>query len=408
MSTVHERMPAGELAARHQRCREMLAERLPDASGILVFSPVNIYYLSGTLAFSSIVWLPREGEPVLMVRRGIARARLESPLARIVEYRTYGDVARLCAEAGSPLGDVLGVEQAGLNWGLGDKLRAKFPEARFTDASQVLQRTRAVKTPFELTIIRDTCERHAAAFTEFAATVRPGMNENDIAWLAWNICVAHGHCGVMRVTSLESEAFFGQVAVGGTVNQPFFNDGTIGYIGPHPAMPYMGSDKVIWGPDMLLIADTTLGWKGYYSDKTMVFWSGKPQTFPDTLRRAQDTCMEIEQRCAELMRPGTTPAELWQTAKAIAEKAGFAEGFMGLGGNKVSFVGHGIGLMSDEWPAVAGGFNDPLEPGMLLAMEPKIGIAEYGMVGVENMFEVTPEGGRCLSGTVSDVTFIEG
>ena len=71
---------------------------------------------------------------------------------------------------------------------------------------------------------------------------------------------------------------------------------------------------------------------------------------------------------------------------------------MGLGRNKVSFVGHGIGLAIDEYPAVAKGFDLPLEEGAVLAIEPKIGLPGVGMVGVENTFLVTPQGGKSLTG----------
>ncbi|HER62355.1 MAG TPA: M24 family metallopeptidase, partial [Desulfobacteraceae bacterium] len=75
----------------------------------------------------------------------------------------------------------------------------------------------------------------------------------------------------------------------------------------------------------------------------------------------------------------------------------------GYGKNKVSFVGHGIGLAIDEYPALAKGFDLPIEEGMTLAVEPKIGIPGFGMVGVENTFEVTTGGGKCLTGEAFDI-----
>ena len=71
---------------------------------------------------------------------------------------------------------------------------------------------------------------------------------------------------------------------------------------------------------------------------------------------------------------------------------------MALAGNKVPFVGHGIGLAVDELPALAPGFDDPLEESMVIALEPKVGLPGLGMAGVENTFLVTPEGGRSLTG----------
>jgi Xaa-Pro dipeptidase len=45
---------------------------------------------------------------------------------------------------------------------------------------------------------------------------------------------------------------------------------------------------------------------------------------------------------------------------------------------------------------------------MTVALEPKLGIPGFGMVGVENTFEVTPGGGRCLSGEKFEIISVEG
>lgn len=71
---------------------------------------------------------------------------------------------------------------------------------------------------------------------------------------------------------------------------------------------------------------------------------------------------------------------------------------MGLGHNKVNFVGHGIGLAIDKHPVLANGFDLPLEEDMTVILEPKIGLPGIGMVGTENTFEVTPEGGKASTG----------
>lgn len=35
---------------------------------------------------------------------------------------------------------------------------------------------------------------------------------------------------------------------------------------------------------------------------------------------------------------------------------------------------------------------------MVFAVEPKKGVKDVGMVGIENTFVVTPNGGRCITG----------
>jgi Xaa-Pro aminopeptidase len=57
-----------------------------------------------------------------------------------------------------------------------------------------------------------------------------------------------------------------------------------------------------------------------------------------------------------------------------------------------------VGLVVDESPVIAPGFDDPLEEGMTIALEPKKGIPGTGMVGTENTYLVTGHGGVSLTG----------
>ena len=66
-------------------------------------------------------------------------------------------------------------------------------------------------------------------------------------------------------------------------------------------------------------------------------------------------------------------------------------------GNRVKFLGHGVGLLIDETPVIAESFDEPLQEGMVFALEPKKGIENIGMVG-ENTFIVTAKGGECITG----------
>ena len=70
-----ERIPRSELELRWERCRALLRELSPEAGGLLVFSRLNIYYLSGTWP-NGVFWLPVYGEPVLLIRRGLERMEM--------------------------------------------------------------------------------------------------------------------------------------------------------------------------------------------------------------------------------------------------------------------------------------------------------------------------------------------
>jgi Xaa-Pro aminopeptidase len=100
---------------------------------------------------------------------------------------------------------------------------------------------------------------------------------------------------------------------------------------------------------------------------------------------------------AAMLVPGAIPSQIYQT---IMDRLSpdFLENFMGFGNRQVRFLGHGIGLTIDEMPVIAKGFDEPIQEGMVFALEPKKGIPDVGMVGIENTFEVTPNGGRCITG----------
>jgi Xaa-Pro dipeptidase len=118
---------------------------------------------------------------------------------------------------------------------------------------------------------------------------------------------------------------------------------------------------------------------------------------PDVAIREHSRCVEIQDTMAAMLKPGAIPSEIYRNIMEGIEPP-FLTNFMGYGDRKVKFLGHGIGLWIDETPVIAEGFDEPLEEGMVFALEPKKGIPDVGLVGIENTYVVTPQGGRSLTG----------
>jgi len=76
---------------------------------------------------------------------------------------------------------------------------------------------------------------------------------------------------------------------------------------------------------------------------------------------------------------------------AIAKQHGLTDYFMG-DAQKAKFVGHGVGLVINELPVLTSRSYDPLEEGMVLALEPKFVLPDVGAVGVEDTYIVTAHG----------------
>jgi Xaa-Pro aminopeptidase len=399
-----EQMPLSETLERISRLRANMAEACPEASGILVFSRLGIYHLSGVWA-SGALWVPMTGEPVLLCRKGVERAQLDSPLARIMEFKSYSQLPGLLQEAEAPLGDTVAVEMTGLSWSMGELLRSKLTGVTLVPGDTALAWTRAVKTEWELVKLRLAGARHDMALNDtLPDLIRPGMTEREIALAVWDAFYRHGHQGMMRMQNAGEEIFLGHVAAGDSANYPSVFNGPLGLRGAHPVLPFMGYSGKVWQRGEPLALDCGFCLEGYHTDKTQVYWADE-SVIPEEADRAQDFCLQIQEHLSSRLVPGAIPSELYRDCIRIVLANDMGEGFMGLGRNKVGFLGHGIGLAIDEWPVIAPTFDRPLQENMVLALEPKIGIAGLGMVGVENTFVVTSEGGKCLTGERFGPTF---
>ena len=406
MFEVTEQIPLDELRTRRARCLDILAAQHPDAGGLLLFSRPAIYYFTGFMS-AGVFWLPVDGAPLLMLRKGLERVALESPGTAAALYRSYSDLGRLAADHGAPFAPVIAAEQAALPWNLADNLQRRLPGVSFISGDMALSRSRSVKTAFELAKIREAGARHAKGMEEvLPGRIRAGMTEFAIALEVMQVFHSLGSLGINRLNAFGEELFLGKVSAGDNGNYPSAYNGPVGGQGAHPSLPNLGS-QAVWAERSILIADVGFNYEGYLSDKTLCYFSGRRDDIPTEARKAHDVCMAIEQAVAERLCPGTTPHDIYLMALDMAKQAGFADGFMGAGSNKVPFLGHGIGLSVDEWPVLAARFDRPLEAGMVIAVEPKIGLPGIAMVGSENIWEVTDSGGRCLSGGIRDIVCVE-
>ena len=140
-----------------------------------------------------------------------------------------------------------------------------------------------------------------------------------------------------------------------------------------------------------MIVDLVGARDGYLADQTRTFVVGSASA---DLREAYAVAVAILRAAeAALRRPGASPAALFDQAERQAQDAGLGEHFMGAGGERVRFLGHGVGMEIDELPALAPGFEDPIEPGQVIAIEPKFVFPGRGG-GIENMYAVTAGAGR--------------
>ena len=397
-----ERIPYSELSLRHALLRDALAETCPSAQGILVFSRISIYWLAGTMC-DGLFWLPMEGEPVLMVRRSVPRAELESDIPHIFPYRSFSEISKLAERAQSPLPEKIAMDMSGLSHDLGLSLSKRLSHVELLPGDQAIARARAIKTPLEMDRLRETGEAHRAAMCElFPRNIHPGMNEREMSIILANLCFGLGHCGILRTCCPTNEVFICGVAAGENSNYPSHFNGPMGQAGSHPAAPVFGNVRKIWKPGESLMADMAFSITGYNTDKTVTYWGGPADSIPDAVNKAHEFCIKLQNMAAARLKPGAIPSDIWHETLDMVRSADYEDGFMGLGRSKVPFLGHGIGLCIDEYPVIAERFDAPLKAGMAIALEPKISLPGVGMVGVENTYLIRDGEPECITAHPDD------
>jgi Xaa-Pro aminopeptidase len=221
-----------------------------------------------------------------------------------------------------------------------------------------------------------------------------GIDEVSFGCDLYSLMVKEGHQGIIRFGTVN-EMLLGQIGFGTSSISPICVDTPGGVSGMHPSVPQAGCRERKLRKGDLVVIDIGCGYNGYQTDKTLSYMFGRP--IPDAAIQEHFRCVEIQDTLASMLKPGAIPSEIYRTIMAGLEPA-FLANFMGFGDHRVKFLGHGIGLWIDETPVIAKGFDEPLEEGMVFALEPKKGIKDVGLVGIENTFVVTPQGGRSLTG----------
>ena len=363
----------------------------PDWEMAAVFGRVNQFYFCGTMQ-DGLLLIPREADPVYWVRRSYERARAESLFPDIRPMQSFRDIAKAMGK----IPDTCNIEAELVPIALLDRFRKHIPVKSFASLDRQLAYVRAVKSPYEIDLMRKSGEIHRHVLDDIVPLIlREGMSEAELGCELHSALIEEGHHGIVRFSMFGNEIVLGQIAFGEhSLASTSFN-GPGGAVGLSAAVPLLGSRDRRLGKGDLVFLDVGCGYEGYHTDKTTIYQFGAP--LPEKAVRAHLTCLEIQQKMASLLRPGVTPDEIYR--KVIAEISDeYQKDFMGYAGRQVPFLGHGVGLEVDEYPVIAEGFDEPLSVGMAIALEPKIGISGVGMVGVENTFLVRPGGGESITG----------
>ena len=384
-------VPASELEARLERFRRAMDAAHPGWEMAAVNHKVAMYYFTGTIQEGVLLIRPQDA--VFWVRRSFERACNESHFSDIRPMHSFREAAAFYGSA--PKVMYVETKKATLDWER--MLHKYFAFEELGSFDSVLQDLRMVKSEYELKQMEQSGAIHETVLDIVAPKlIHGGISEAQLAIAIYSEMVQRGSHGTARFNQALGEEAVGIASFGksGLVRTGF--DGPGGTDGTCIAVQSIGNAFRKLQPGRLVYLDIPCGFDGYHTDKTVVYYYGDLAKDEQSkhLIEAQQRCLELEQEVVRLMVPGEPIENLYLRTMDKFDNI-YGDAFM----NGGKFLGHSIGLVMDEAPAIAKGFKQPLQPGMTFAVEPKIALPGLGMVGTENTYVVTENGARSLTGS---------
>ena len=255
----------------------------------------------------------------------------------------------------------IGVNASELTYEAFLRLKRAAPTAKFVDVSDSILRSRLVKDPSEVELIRRACDIASKSFEEVLPFIRVGVRESEVA----------------------SELVYRMQKNGAT--GPSFR--TIVGSGPNGAEPhYTAGPREIETGDLIVI-DFGARYKMYCSDitRTVVVGSASQEqrSMYDTVARAQAAALAK-------MKPGVKGRSVDKAARDVIDRTKYK-------GRFIHGLGHSVGLAVHDGGGLSTGSDLVLRPNMVMTDEPGVYVPGFGGVRIEDDVLITKSGGRYLS-----------
>jgi Xaa-Pro aminopeptidase len=250
-------------------------------------------------------------------------------------------------------------------------VKDQVPQASLKDVSSAVGTLRAIKSPGELALMQKAIEPSIDAHFEAMKMMRPGLYEYQVAARMVEI---HAYAGC------ETEAYSPIVGAG-------FNS---------TVLHYNKLDRRIEDGDIVLL-DVAGQYSGYASDITRTIpANGK---FTPRQREIYEIVLGAQNAAMEALKPGMTlggqgPTSLQKIAMDYIDSHGKDKEGRSLGRYYIHGLSHHVGLDVHD----PSGPARPLEPGMVITIEPGIYIPEENLgVRIEDDVLITPTGYKQLT-----------
>ncbi|WP_299602340.1 Xaa-Pro peptidase family protein [uncultured Tateyamaria sp.] len=375
--TPHARgFPTAEFAERTRKAQSMMEGA--GLSALLLTTEPEIRYYTGFLTrfWESptrpwFVVVPAEGNPIAVIPSIGAHLMGQTWITDIRTWQApdYDDdgIALLVDTLSehTPPGGSIGIADAMESYvrmPLGDlrSLEQKLGSRRLVSDMQITRRLRLTKSEAEISKIRTAANIADRAFDRVAEVARTGTPLSEVFRLFQALCLEEGADWVPYLAGASNQGGYGDV------------------ISPATDVPLAQGD--------VLMLDTGLVHDGYFCDFDRNFSIDVPST---EVRDAHARLIDSTQAGFDAARPGATISDIFHAMNTIANPGGEAM--------EAGRLGHGLGMQLTEWPSIIVADHTPLNPGMVLTLEPSVSLGDGRIMVHEENIVVRETGAEWLS-----------
>ena len=282
---------------------------------------------------------------------------------------------------------------------------ALAPGVETRDVHPLIARMRAVKDQHEIAALREAARISGVGMVEAMRAARPGLNDREIGGLMEYVWKREG----------SQRASFTPIVMSGPNLMTLFT---------LQRERYNAVNNVMKAGDLLFIDYGAAEWNTYTSDLCRTIpVSGR---FTTEQRKYYDIVLEAQEAAIDAIRPGVMMVDVIKRAAEVFQRHGLQpdEDIARMGidrvwglmpspthyltrnagitrysaaGFGVRDIGHMVGLEATD----SRDWSRPLEPGMVVTIEPKLYIPDLGIaIMIEDEILVTPTGHENLSAAV--------
>lgn len=387
LSKSYSKIPRSEIDSRITNLRYQLKN--DNIDGAIVLSTPELYYYSG-VGYDGAVYIPTEGgDPIHLIKRNLSLAQSYSQIPTV---KSFGRKSKLFKTLEIKPPARIAIEKKVLSYSFVQFMKSKAKNLELVDCSSILRNIRSIKSKYEVDQIKHAATLVDQSFEHCTDIATPEMTEIELASRLESWLLENGHNGFITTHAFNTELLHYAYVISSKSSVLNIHFTPISGRGLSLKYPY-GPSRQKLGKNSPFIVDACGNCQGYISDTTRTFICGQ---FDVETRNQLESLRQIKHFLQRKLKPTKNLGDLYTDVMELSKELKIHDHFMGQSGDRVAFVGHGVGLELDELPVFyPKGPN--LVTGNVLACEPKFFIQGKKVLGIEDIYAITESSNKLLS-----------